>query len=120
MPTMKANTQVCVCMYIYIYICIHYVYIYIYTHTCIYIYIYIYIHVYAYTHTHTYTPTSIHTHAGMLVHALDDSVSSDTCDRVLHTITWLRTNGVNTNGAAAKVMILTDWGKRCALAHLGK
>ena len=22
---------------------------------------------------------------------------------------WLRTNGVNTNGAAAKVMILTDW-----------
>ena len=24
---------------------------------------------------------------------------------------WLRTNGVNTNGAAAKVMNLPDWGK---------
>ena len=32
---------------------------------------------------------------------------------------WLRTNGVNTNGAAAKVMSLTDWGKRYALALLG-
>ena len=33
---------------------------------------------------------------------------------------WSRTNGVNTNGAAAKVMNLTDWGKRYALAHLGR
>ena len=31
----------------------------------------------------------------------------------------LRTNGVNTNGATAKVMILTDLGKRYALAFLG-
>ena len=25
---------------------------------------------------------------------------------------WLRTNGVNTNGAAAKIIHLTDWGKK--------
>ena len=31
-------------------------------------------------------------------------------------VVWLRTNGVNTNWAAAKVMNLTDWGKRYALA----
>ena len=31
----------------------------------------------------------------------------------------LRTDGVNPNGAAAKVMLLTDWGKRYALAPLG-
>ena len=31
-----------------------------------------------------------------------------------------RTDGVNTNGAAAKVMNLTDWGKRYALALLGR
>ena len=35
------------------------------------------------------------------------------------TSAWLRTNGVNTNGAAAKVIFLTDWGKRCALALFG-
>ena len=34
---------------------------------------------------------------------------------------WLRTDGVNTNGAAAQVMnLLADWGKRCALALLGR
>ena len=31
---------------------------------------------------------------------------------------WLRTNVVNTNGAAAKVMFLSDWGKRYTLAIL--
>ena len=33
---------------------------------------------------------------------------------------WLMTNGVDTNGAAEQVMSLTDWGKRYALALLGK
>ena len=35
---------------------------------------------------------------------------------------WLRTNGVNTSGAAAKVMNSdrSDWGKRYALALLGR
>ena len=34
---------------------------------------------------------------------------------------WLRTNWVNTNGTAAKVLFdFTDWGKRCALALLGR
>ena len=32
---------------------------------------------------------------------------------------WLRTNGVNTNGAAAKVMTFDRLGKRYALARLG-
>ena len=35
------------------------------------------------------------------------------------TNTWLRTNGVNTNGVAAEVMNLTAWGKTYALALLG-
>ena len=34
-------------------------------------------------------------------------------------LNWLQTNGVNTYGAAAKLMILTDWGQRYALALLG-
>ena len=33
---------------------------------------------------------------------------------------WLWTEGVNTNRAAAKVMNLTFWGKRYALALLGR
>ena len=40
---------------------------------------------------------------------------------IMITKIWLRTNGVKTNRAAAKVIIcLADWGKRYALALLGR
>ena len=35
-------------------------------------------------------------------------------------VLWLRTNGVNTNGAAAKVIILTDWGEKVHPGTSGK
>ena len=35
-------------------------------------------------------------------------------------VDWLRTNGDDTNGAAEEVMNLTDWGKRNAMALLGR
>ena len=76
--------------YTYIMIITYIIYI---QHICIYIYIYIYI----------YTPSR--------------SCVSPFAGSPLQS--WLRTNGVNTNGAAAKVMILTDWGKRYAPALLG-
>ena len=37
-----------------------------------------------------------------------------------HLTSRMRTNGVDTTGATAEVMILTDWGKRYALALLGR
>ena len=37
---------------------------------------------------------------------------TDASDGSERSAAWLRTTGVKTNGAAAKVMILTDWGEK--------
>ena len=58
---------------------------------CVCVYIYIYMYIYIYIYIYT------HINKG-----------------------WLRTNGVNTNGAAAKVMNFDRSGKRYALALSGR
>ena len=49
----------------------------------------------------------------------NDSNSDSDSDSKSNSNSRLRTNGVSTNGAAAKVMDVDGWGKRYALALLG-
>ena len=66
-----------------------------------------------------YVPMCIRTYVGKLyVHRFSYVASTRLVPLLYVLVSWLRTNGVNTNGAAAKVMNLTDWGKRYALALL--
>ena len=73
----------------------------------IYIYIYIYICVYIYIYTHIRAHIYIYIYIGW-AHACATADS------------WLRTNGVNSKGAAAKVMNFDRLGKKYTLALLGR
>ena len=91
----------------------------------IYIYTYIYIYIYThetpilYAHTHECdaqnTNRRVHAHASGRVCLDADAPRTRFCS-----IPWLRTNRVNTNGAAAKVNMFDRLGKSYALALLGR
>ena len=97
-------------------------YIYIYIYTYMYISIYIYTHIY--THMHIYIYIYIYRYMYMYMYIYARRVGqSFFLDRLIHStgrafsISWLRTNGVNTNGATAKVMHFDRLGETCTPWH---
>ena len=96
------------CIYIYIYIHTH-----IHTYLCIYIYIYTYM--YTYVYIYIYRARLVLPEPGaLMVESWGPGVFACRSD------TWLRTNGVNTNGATAKVMKFDRLGKKVRPGHLGR
>ena len=124
--TRERDRGIDICYYIYLYIYIYtYIYIYIYTYTYTYKYTYTHIHIYTYTHIHIYTYTHIHIHTYthilyiyiytyihvyviiyIYIHIyIGCGAGAEASSQAGGLIDlWLRTTGVNTNGAAAKVM----------------
>ena len=104
-----------ICMYMYIHICIHdiriFVYIYIYIHT--YIYIYIYTHVYTQGGSNELVRQLIETEAKTyhsFSEVLEGMSPMSGCHKGVYD--WLRTNGVNTDGAAAIVTNFDRLGRK--------
>ena len=96
-----------------------YIYIYIYTHTHVYIYVYTYNHKYKHKYTYKYSFVNIIMIITITIAiTIIDSIRAEPA-RDCSWCPWSQKNGVNTNGAAAEVMSLTNWGNTYALALLG-
>ena len=117
------NKQINIIIYIYIYIYIYvYMYVYIYIYIHIHIYVYVCIHIYIYIERERESDRSI----GGLHEAEEVTVRGAGLvhERVVLAaadphVPRLRTNGVNANGAAAKVMTFDRFGKKVSPGTFG-